>query len=64
MSQYAVSYATPNAPGVAHVDADGIFAALTEATTAVHILTGHPPESITLTAVRDARGTLLWEPES
>lgn len=63
MTQYAVSYATPTASGVAHVDAGGIFAAQAEAITAVHILTGHAPESITLTAVRDARGTLLWEPE-
>lgn len=64
MTEYAVSYATPSAPGVAHVDASGIFAALAEAATAVHILTGHPRESITLTAVRNAHGTLLWEPES
>lgn len=64
MSQYAVSYATPVGPGVAHVSAEGIVAAQAEATTAVHILTGHPVESITLTAVRDAHGTTLWEPES
>ncbi len=64
MSEYSVSYATPASPGVAHVSAGGIFAAQAEATTAVQILTGHPVESITITAVRDAHGTLLWEPES
>lgn len=60
---YTVTYATPVTTGVAHVTAEGIFAAQAEATTAVHILTGHPLDSITLTAVRDAHGTTLWEPE-
>ncbi|WP_322528550.1 hypothetical protein R5R73_01310 [Salinicola sp. LHM] len=64
MSEYVVSYTTPVASGDAQVSAAGIFAAQAEATTAVRILTGHPVESIQITAVRDAHGTLLWEPES
>lgn len=63
MNQYAVSYTTPVAPGVATVNAKGIFDAQAEAVTAVHILTGHPTATIQITAVRDAHGTTLWEPE-
>jgi len=63
VSQYTVSYATPVAPGVATVNAEGIFDAQAEAATAVHILTGHPIDAIQITAVRDAHGTTLWEPE-
>jgi hypothetical protein len=63
MNQYAVSYTTPIATGVAHVSAEGIFAAQNEATTGIHILTGHPFYFITITAVRDSHGTTLWEPE-
>lgn len=64
MSEYAVSYTTPVASGVANVSAAIIIAAQAEATTAVCILTGHPAESIQITAVRDAHGTTLWESES
>lgn len=63
MSQYAVSYTTPIATGVANVNAKGIFDARAEAVTAIHILTGHSIETIQITAVRDAHGTTLWEPE-
>lgn len=64
MNQYAVSYTTPVAPGVATVNAVGIFDAQAEATTAVHILTGHSSDAIQITAVCDAHGTTLWEPVS
>lgn len=63
MSQYAVSYTTPVASGVATVNAKGIFDAQAEAVTAVHILTSHPTATILITAVCDAHGTTLWEPE-
>lgn len=64
MNNYLVSYTTPVASGDAQVSAAGIIAAQAEATDAVRILTGHPAESIQITAVRAAHGTLLWEPES
>lgn len=63
MNQYSVSYTTPVAPGVANINAKGIFDAKAEAITAVHILTGHSIDAIQITAVRDAQGTTLWEPE-
>lgn len=62
MNQFAVSYTTPVASGVANVNAEGIFAAQAEAIIAIHILTGHSTETIQITAVRDALGTTLWEP--
>jgi hypothetical protein len=63
MNQYEVSYTTPVATGVATVNAKGIFDAQAEAITAIHILTGHSKEAIQITAVCDAHGTTLWEPE-
>ncbi len=58
---YVVTYRTPVSTGTATVAADGIIAARAEARQAAHILTGHPPDAITILAVADERGTLLWE---
>lgn len=63
MPNYHVIYQTPATKGEAIISVVGIFAAQAEAITAVQILTGHSVDAIQITAVRDAQGTTLWEPE-
>ncbi|MEE2953258.1 MAG: hypothetical protein VYD57_18695 [Pseudomonadota bacterium] len=62
---YSVSYSTPTtADGSAVVEADGIFAAHDETRAVVHILTGHPPKAILVTAVAEyPDGRILWTSE-
>lgn len=61
MAEYRVTYRTPVAEGDAVVAADGIHAAQAEALTAIHILTGHAPDAITLTSVAEyPAGRVLW----
>lgn len=66
MTCYRVTYRTPTAHhGTAVVDADGIHATQDAARRAVHILSGHPPEDITILAVAayPSGPTLWWDPE-